>query len=182
MSQPASTPPPKPPAPPATAARVTTNVFNPPAPRATRVPTGPVVPPRPAAKPADGGGEYDPGTPKGRGGARRAHPAAADDGALTPPGHRAYCAKNITDAVEGAGAVSVHKARVKRGIRKSDRMSWVQKQLAIRRNQRADQKVIAAYQALARAWLNKSKVREQVDAEINASKKTRPKSTAYTTE
>jgi hypothetical protein len=133
---------------------------------------------KPPAKPT---GEYDPGS-SSKGGGGRVHPAGDSGAALTPAGHRAYCARNIQDAITGAAGVSNQSSTMRRGTKKSDRLTWAQKQMAIRRNKRADRKVIAAYQALAKAWLRKAKTREAVDAEINSSRKTRQSSGTYTTE
>lgn len=157
------------------------------------VPAGPPTAPTRATRatkvaapaPAPVGGKheavYDPGTPSGGKGGERVHPAAQSDGALNPAGHRAYCARNVQDAIAGAGGVSNQSSTTRRGIRKNDGLTWAQKQLALRRAKRADRRVVAAYQALAKAWLNKAKVRENTDAEINASKKTRTPAGTYTT-
>lgn len=203
MSQPASTPPPRAAAapspvkpahkapPPRVNSPFSPNGFSP-SPRTTPTPSGPVVgrtpPPArstaPGRSPAPGRSQpYDPGNGRGGGGTGRGHPAAADAGSLTPAGHRAYCARNIQHAVQGAAAVAQHSANMRRGIKKNKTMSWTLKAMATRRNKRADRKVIAAYQALAKAWLNKSKVRDQVDAEVNASsKQRRPSAAEYITE
>jgi hypothetical protein len=163
-----------------TRAPKTPQVRVPSSPRATPTPKGPVVPPAAKTPAKGGGGTTGGGTSKG--GGARVHPAAADAGSLTPAGHRAYCARNVQHAVQGAAAVAQHSATVQKGIKKNERMTWALKAMAKRRNKRADRKVIAAYQALAKAWLNKAKVRDQVDAEVNASAKQRPSDTTYTTE
>jgi hypothetical protein len=173
------------------AAQANGKATTPTAPRQPRTPTAPRQPRTPRVTPASGAasaaakppGQYDPGSPRATGGGGgRVHPAGDSGAALTPAGHRAYCARNIQDAITGAAGVSNQSSTMRRGTKKSDRLTWAQKQMAIRRNKRADRKVIAAYQALAKAWLRKAKTREAVDAEINSSRKTRQPSGTYTTE
>src|SRR4051812_28156360 len=105
---------------------------------------------------------YDPGGGGSRGTRDRQHPSMAIDGSLSPAGHRQYCAKNIADAIEGAGGIATQSAVMQRGVKYNPKLSPDQKKLIMRRNKRADRRVIAAYRALAKAWLNKQKVREKV--------------------
>jgi hypothetical protein len=145
----------------------------------------PAAPP-PWGTPGNGSaGTYSPAG-GGKGAGRKDHPAMRYGEVANPAGHVRYCAGIIADAKTARGAITEQTGAFNDSVKKADKdqIPWSVKRLIMLRMKRADRRLGAAYEAVAKQAAKKAKARQDADAYVVAQqakkKRTTRRAGAYT--